>query len=171
MVHVCSSLPCFTVWSEVFSLGFHITYTKWWGLPTYERSLFYLSTTLKMFLAACWGLNRKCGNRLLVKILFWSEFNFREHERALLCRICLCSLYLWTHVDKMQDKLLRSDECGGLGNLLRCPLSKNREMNYNANDVFALYHLPRYTFQDKLQHNPVKSKWLVRLRIHIKQIT
>ena len=95
MVHVCSSLPCFTVWSEVFSLSFHITYTKWWGLPTYERSLFYLSTTLKMFLAACWGLNRKCGNRLLERRFYFDRSLILENMRELssvgsVCALCIC---------------------------------------------------------------------------------
>ena len=43
------------------------------------------------------------------------------------------------------------DECGGLGDLLGCPLNKNKEMHCNTNNVFGLSHLPRYA-EDVCEH-------------------
>lgn len=46
------------------------------------------------------------------------------------------------------------DERRGLGDLLGCPLNKNKEMHCNANDVFGLYRLPRYV-DDVCEHTVI----------------
>ena len=47
------------------------------------------------------------------------RLEFREHALALVLKICLCYLCLWTYGYKMQ-----CDECGG--DLLGWPLTKNK---------------------------------------------
>ena len=43
------------------------------------------------------------------------------------------------------------NECRGLGDLLGCPLNKNKEMHRNANGVFGVCHLPRKA-EDVCEH-------------------
>ena len=86
-------------------------------------------------------------------LIVWSEF--REHVQWLfLSRSVCCSLYLWTHANKMQDKnrsLIQQPHCRqmsvvGLGESVgrACAHSaRTKRLHCNANDVFGLSHLPR----------------------------